>query len=80
MLAPGHNKQDGIEESQITSEVFVKPFTATELQQAMASAQHSLQDLGFQLNARQDMQAQLKQVPSEKQVHDTEQSSAADSG
>lgn len=36
--------------SQITSEVFVSPFTPAQLEGVMASARHILSDLGYHVN------------------------------
>lgn len=48
----GDKDTDPQETSQITSEVFVGPFTSTQLEGLMASARGTLSDLGYQVNAQ----------------------------
>lgn len=55
VLAVGDQHTHSPETSQITSEVFVKPFTATHLEGVVASARDTLCNLGYQVNTRHDL-------------------------
>lgn len=55
VLASGEKHMHSPETSQITSEVFVKPFTATQLEGVVASARDTLCNLGYQVNIRHDL-------------------------
>lgn len=52
VLASGGKQTNSVENSQITSEVFVKPVTASQLDEVAASTRETLCNLGYKVTMR----------------------------